>query len=185
MQDAPDATDDLCRSTFLGNKAVGASLKPEQYIHGVGLAGANDDGDEAEFGIGLESSAEVEATVPGEVEVAEYDVEVFVDQALKAGFGFGDEDDLKSGLFENEAEVLGLGGTVLDDDHARHCSVLLRFVRFAQLPSLRNGSVTTTSSRASRVLASAFPLVPRYPRLADLANECAKTDRTRSGSPGS
>ncbi len=78
----------------------------------------------AEFGVGLESSAEVKATVAGEVEVTENDVEVFVDQALKAGFGFRDQDNVKSDLLENEAEVLGLGGAVLDDDYARHYSVL-------------------------------------------------------------
>ena len=128
---------------MLGDEAVGAGLEPAQHVHGVGLAGADDDGDDAVYGVGLEASAEVEAAVAGEVEVAEDDVEVFLIQAPEAGFGVGGEDDFESGLFENEAEVLGLSRTVLDDDHARHGSVLWRPVTFfisrARLPLCSTG----------------------------------------------
>ena len=88
-------TKDLRRGALLGDEAVGAGLEPAQHVHGVGLAGADDDGDAAEFGVGLEASAEVKAAVAGEVEVAEDDVEVFLIQAPKAGFGVGGEDDFE------------------------------------------------------------------------------------------
>ena len=123
-QCAADAAGDLVRVAVLGGKTIRPSLEAAQDVDRVGLAGADDDRDGAEPGVGLDPTTEVEATVAGQQQVTEHDVEGGVGEPLEAALGIGGGLHLEVGGLQGQGELPGLGGAILDDQYARHGTLL-------------------------------------------------------------
>ena len=115
-----DAAGDLLRIATLGDEAIGPGLKAAQDVEGLGLAGADHHRDAAEVRVRLDPFAEVEAAVPGEQEIAEHEIESVIGEVLEAALGVGGDRHFEVRILEDQGELLGLGGAVFDDEHARH-----------------------------------------------------------------
>src|SRR5436305_273189 len=83
---------------------IRAGLEAAQDVDGIGLAGADHHGDAAELGVGLDPLAEVEATVPGQQEIAEHEIESAAGELLEAALGVRSNRHVAARVLEDQGE---------------------------------------------------------------------------------
>ena len=122
-QPRPDPRDQLLRLERLDDVVVRAGLEAQDHVDGVALGREHDD---RHAGLGADLAADVDPVDTWQHQVEQHKIGVSVPEHLHRLVPVGDEGRLESLATEHDAEHLGQGGVVVDDEdttfHEPHSS---------------------------------------------------------------
>ena len=113
---ARHASHEFLRLERLDHVVVGAGLEADDDVDGVGLGGEHDDGD---VGLGPDLTADRDPVLSREHHIQQDDVGPRRAERGECVVAVGAEDRFQPFAAENDAEHLGQGGVVVDDQHSR------------------------------------------------------------------
>jgi hypothetical protein len=111
----PDARDELLGLERLDHVVVRAGLQAHDDVDGVGLGGEHDDRD---AGLGADRAADVDAVGAGQHQVEQHEVRLVLAEHGERLVAVGAQGRLVALAAQDDAEHLGQGGVVVDDQHA-------------------------------------------------------------------